>query len=169
MERLFRTIRLHPPHRTRLETIQNDTTEIMPIDYKLYHPEWKSRIRPDILKRADNKCECCGVENYAVGYRDLNGIFQRTAGNEMHDKAGFGELKYMDAIQLIKHCNEYSDDDYKLIIIVLTIAHLDHDISNNDYSNLKAMCQRCHNRYDVPNRVKNRKNNVTNSDQTSLF
>lgn len=32
--------------------------------------------------------------------------------------------------------------------IVLTIAHLDHDVTHNDDDNLKAMCQRCHLRLD---------------------
>jgi len=32
--------------------------------------------------------------------------------------------------------------------IVLTVAHLDHQPENCDPSNLKAMCQRCHLRYD---------------------
>ena len=40
--------------------------------------------------------------------------------------------------------------------VVLTVAHLDHDPTNNgesgDRPNLKAMCQRCHNRYDAPMR-----------------
>lgn len=39
--------------------------------------------------------------------------------------------------------------------IVLTVAHLDHDTSNNDESNLKAMCQRCHLRYDRDFHAKN--------------
>lgn len=39
--------------------------------------------------------------------------------------------------------------------VVLTIAHLDHDPSNNDYANLKAWCQRCHNKYDQPHRQAN--------------
>jgi len=133
----------------------------MPCDYKQYHPEWKTRIRPDILIRAGNKCECCGVPNYAVGYRDSDGIFQRTTGNEMHNKAGNGELNYSDAMAIIKHCNESCDD--KLIIIVLTISHTDHDISNNDYGNLKALCQRCHNRHDsIYRKRKNRNKNQLN-------
>ena len=33
--------------------------------------------------------------------------------------------------------------------IVLTVAHLDHTPENCDPSNLKAMCQRCHLRYDL--------------------
>jgi hypothetical protein len=43
------------------------------------------------------------------------------------------------------------------IKVVLTIAHLDHQIDNNDHSNLRAWCQRCHNRHDAPNRLRNRR------------
>lgn len=32
--------------------------------------------------------------------------------------------------------------------VVLTVAHLDHTPENVDHDNLKAMCQRCHLRYD---------------------
>jgi hypothetical protein len=32
--------------------------------------------------------------------------------------------------------------------VVLTVAHLDHNPENNAEENLKAMCQRCHLRYD---------------------
>jgi len=34
-------------------------------------------------------------------------------------------------------------------IVVLTVAHLDHDPSNNDPTNLRAMCQRCHLAHDA--------------------
>jgi 5-methylcytosine-specific restriction endonuclease McrA len=33
--------------------------------------------------------------------------------------------------------------------VVLTTAHLDHDPSNPDPENLRALCQRCHLRYDA--------------------
>lgn len=33
--------------------------------------------------------------------------------------------------------------------VVLTIAHLDQVIENNDPSNLRALCQRCHLRHDL--------------------
>jgi 5-methylcytosine-specific restriction endonuclease McrA len=36
--------------------------------------------------------------------------------------------------------------------VVLTVAHLDHTPENCDPSNLMAMCQRCHNRYDASTR-----------------
>lgn len=44
--------------------------------------------------------------------------------------------------------------------IVLTVAHLDHTPENCEPENLKAWCQRCHNRYDAPMRaqgIKDRK------------
>jgi 5-methylcytosine-specific restriction endonuclease McrA len=34
--------------------------------------------------------------------------------------------------------------------VVLTVAHLDHTPENCSPENLKALCQRCHNRYDAP-------------------
>jgi hypothetical protein len=37
-------------------------------------------------------------------------------------------------------------------VVVLTVAHLDHTPENCADDNLKAMCQRCHNRYDMPMR-----------------
>jgi hypothetical protein len=49
--------------------------------------------------------------------------------------------------------------------VVLTIAHLDHDTNNNDFSNLRAWCQRCHNTYDAKFRRRNRLPNVR--DQTA--
>jgi 5-methylcytosine-specific restriction endonuclease McrA len=59
------------------------------------------------------------------------------------------------------HVNKYTreiclPDEYNSIMIVLTTAHLDHNPTNCDYSNLKAMCQRCHNRYDISHRKQTR-------------
>jgi len=39
--------------------------------------------------------------------------------------------------------------------VVLTIAHLDHDPTNNDPANLRALCQRCHNTHDSAHRRAN--------------
>lgn len=135
----------------------------MPIDYKKYPSNWKTEIRPAIMKRAKNCCEFCGVKHYSVGSWEGE-KFIPTGGNITHDAAGNGELTYKEARELVKHCNECCDDN--LIVIVLTIAHLDHDINHNNFSNLKALCQRCHNRYDVGFRKENRK---TNKGVLSLF
>ena len=45
----------------------------------------------------------------------------------------------------------------KAIKIVLTVAHLDHDVTNNNNDNLKLMCQRCHLRYDAKHKAQKRK------------
>ena len=39
--------------------------------------------------------------------------------------------------------------------VILTVAHLDHTPEHCDDSNLKAMCQRCHLRYDAAHHRKN--------------
>jgi len=44
------------------------------------------------------------------------------------------------------------------IRIVLTVAHLDHDPTNNDHDNLMALCQKCHNSYDGTHRAITRAN-----------
>lgn len=41
--------------------------------------------------------------------------------------------------------------------VVLTTAHLDHTPENNELSNLRAWCQRCHNTFDAPHRAENRR------------
>lgn len=43
--------------------------------------------------------------------------------------------------------------------VVLTTAHLDHDTSNNNPVNLRAMCQRCHLTYDAEFHARNRARN----------
>jgi hypothetical protein len=39
--------------------------------------------------------------------------------------------------------------------VVLTIAHMDHDESHADPDRCRALCQRCHNKWDAPHRKVN--------------
>lgn len=64
-------------------------------------------------------------------------------------------------------CENYQPHPITGSRVVLTVAHLDHDPTNNDETNLKAMCQRCHNRYDAKHRKQTRKPN--NPNQQSLL
>lgn len=41
--------------------------------------------------------------------------------------------------------------------VVLTVAHVDHDKTNNRFVNLKALCQRCHLGHDLKQHIANRK------------
>lgn len=105
----------------------------MPINYKNYAPNWLSEIRPAILERAKNKCEMCGVENFAV----LNPLLKIQFN---------GFLSYKVANEFKKQIEK--TENIKLSIVVLTVAHLDHSTTNNDFTNLKALCQRCHLNHD---------------------
>lgn len=125
----------------------------MPIDYKKYASNWKTEIRPAIMERANNLCEFCNVPNYKLilrgtwndieCYQDDNGIIYNANTSEVIGETYLGEVHPTN----------------RLIKVVLTIAHLDHNINNNDFLNLKALCQRCHNRYDTEQRKENRKIN----------
>lgn len=122
----------------------------MPIDYKKYHTDWKTVIVPAIAARSFGYCEFCNIKNKLIVirgnyrgkdvYQDCDGFIYDADTSE---KIGADYLGIFSENPLIK--------------IVLTVAHLDHDIDNNDYSNLKHICQRCHNRYDRENRNKNRR------------
>lgn len=59
-------------------------------------------------------------------------------------------------------------DEENAIRIILTTAHLDHNPQNNKFSNLKALCQKCHNNYDKQHRSETRKfrKNIDNLQQT---
>lgn len=121
------------------------------IDYKKYPANWRTKIRPAILERANDCCEECGVANYSQGYRDKEGNFyewsyvwdllERT-GRDLFD-------------DVLAHCSEA-----KMIKIVLTIAHLDHDVTNNDPSNLKALCQLHHLRHDLQHHKANARKTI---------
>lgn len=39
--------------------------------------------------------------------------------------------------------------------VILTVAHVDHDPTNNDEANLAALCQRCHLRHDAKEHASN--------------
>ena len=111
---------------------------IKPENKKLYPKNWKE-IRQQILERAGHKCEFCGVENHVIGFRLPGGGFVKCA----NDKTVEFLKKYPMGTKLIR--------------IVLTIAHLDHDPTNNNPSNLRALCQRCHLHYDKEHHAETRK------------
>lgn len=119
----------------------------MPIDYKRYPPNWKTELRPAVLTRAQNACECCGVKNYTVT-RSSAENYLRYAHN--HESIAEARKTYE-----VVMGSDFPYDDW--IIIVLTVAHLDHDISHNELSNLKALCQRCHLNYDRKDNTRRRK------------
>lgn len=113
----------------------------MPIDYSKYPADWQ-QIRARILERAGDKCEFCGVPNRATGYRDRNGEFHCTDGLATEAATLDGERVFM---------------------VVLTVAHLNHDIADNRPENLRALCQKCHLDHDKNHHRASRFNNKTHN------
>ncbi len=110
---------------------------IRPENRGKYPGDWKE-ISLRIKERAGWRCECegeCGVAHEAQkGLRSTAAGLKRCAEIHGNRPLFFGGKG-----------------------VVLTVAHLDHDPANCEGSNLKAMCQRCHNRYDLPTRLANRR------------
>ena len=105
----------------------------MPIkDKSIYPSDWQ-QISLRIREREGQRCKFCSVENGAVGARDLNG--------EWHSQNSIDNMNSTVGWNLFGECP-------KIIRIVLTVAHLDHDPANNADDNLAALCQKCHLNYD---------------------
>lgn len=106
-------------------------------------PEISARIR----QRANNRCEWCGIENYALGGRKLDGGWLPAVplGDD-------GLRPIWPKPGEIAWCGNGRTEGrarLKIVRIVLTVAHLDHTPENCADENLKALCQRCHNTYDM--------------------
>lgn len=62
--------------------------------------------------------------------------------------------KHIRFVRASNHCEVCGVENYTThpvtgSKVVLTVAHLDHNPTNNRFSNLKAMCQKCHLTYDT--------------------
>ena len=119
---------------------------IKPENRKRYPANWK-QIRAEILKRAGNRCERCGVRQYGVGHWEKDG-FEYVRGNAYWDQFLYTE-SHAEAREAADELNDWGDERPRVIVIVLTIAHLDHTPENCDPANLQALCQRCHLRHDA--------------------
>ena len=132
---------------------------IRPENKHLYPKNWDD-IREKILARANNKCELCGLENHKLGFRDKTGKFFKLTKDE---KKG-----YLDGDH--DHVLDEYGDEYKIFKVILTVAHLNHDPTDNKPKNLKALCQKCHNSHDAKTRAINRKKRVSEkSGQKTLW
>ena len=105
----------------------------MPVkDWSKYPKDWKE-IRKRILDRDDHCCKECGIPNYSIGYRD--------------EKGKWYPIEH--SLQGDEDAADAKRKGYKIIKIVLTIAHLNHDTTDNRDENMAALCQLHHLRLDL--------------------
>jgi hypothetical protein len=120
---------------------------IRPENKNRYPKDWP-QISQRIRNHAGNKCEECGVPNYEYGGRAPDGTW--------HKSLPLGEkLLRLEWPQLgdYARCRGWPEP-LRIVRIVLTVAHLNHQPEDCRDENLKAWCQRCHNRYDAAERRK---------------
>lgn len=101
---------------------------IRPSERSRYPADWKA-ISRRIRERDGNCCKWCGAPNGEFIERRPDGSWFLHS----HTAVCMGEA-----------CDS--------VLVVLTVAHLDHTPENCADENLAALCQRCHNRYDAPMR-----------------
>lgn len=117
-----------------------------PINYKLYPSNWQE-IRKRILDRENNCCKTCRAKNGSYVFRGLlDGVEVFVTGEEKVYRLSDGEY-LSDNLQLDIQPSS-GDPEQKAIKIVLTVAHLNHDIKDNRDENLAALCQMHHLRHD---------------------
>lgn len=120
---------------------------IRPENKDRYPKNWP-QISAAIRERAMGRCEECGVENYALGGRAEDGVWWPAIPKE--EKRASLEWPTPGEWWLCRR--GITTKRLRIVRIVLTVAHLDHQPENCDPSNLRALCQRCHNRYDAAHR-----------------
>ena len=103
---------------------------IRPENRKRYPPDWND-ISLAIREAAGWRCEECGQPDKRIQPKVLTGDY----------------ATYLGGRAMVRKPNT----------CVLTVAHLDHTPENCERDNLRALCQKCHNRYDAPERAANRK------------
>lgn len=116
----------------------------------LYPATW-SAISLAAKERAGWACvhAGCGAKQYDVG------MWNGPRWIRIHGPCA----AYKDARQLAadEHFSRFGDEigDYKILVIVLTTAHLNHDPSDCRPENLAPMCQRHHLAYDHQHHQRN--------------
>lgn len=107
-------------------------------------PEWQA-IRAFIRARAGDCCEQCGVRHLTYGVR-MDGAFTDLGLDR--DEA-LGEYEYAKGLATLFLKNPEAVVFPPMIRIVCTVAHVDHDQSNNHESNLRFWCQLHHLTHDA--------------------
>lgn len=121
----------------------------MPMQRHLYPQNWE-QIAYQVKQEAEWRCEECGREC-------------RRSGEPVTD--------FVERIQTarVSECPVVAEFLEKPTRFVLTVAHLDHRPENCDLTNLKALCARCHCRYDLSQMARKKALKLEREGQLNLF
>ncbi len=122
-----------------------------PCDYKTYPKDWPA-IRTRIRRRARNRCEKCGVKNGALGFRFYKGFFMEI-NSHVNFRDPAGNVRHYRPGDIFRDPDYTEFQEFKVIKIVCTTAHLDQNKKNNAEENLKFLCQKCHLNHDKESNI----------------
>jgi 5-methylcytosine-specific restriction endonuclease McrA len=107
---------------------------IRPEFRQFYGDEWLTR-RDQILDRANHRCERCGKPDRQKVYVGvaLPAFWYDPEFKRWRDGNGSVTAKCL-----------WHIPQRRLVSVILTVAHLNHDPRDNRDENLAALCQRCH-------------------------
>lgn len=112
-----------------------------------YPKDWKI-ISLQIRERDGNCCKWCKAPNGQAIVRAEDGSFYMQ---------GDGTVRSADTGEYLGMARGSEYPGYRMVRIVLTVAHLDHQPENVADDNLAALCQRCHLRYDARHHASTRR------------
>lgn len=121
----------------------------MPMNKALYPANWPE-ITAELKEAVGQQCEDCGLINHTWIYRNklkpARFVYCEPTGNILDESV---------EEEFYRNRTEYPTRPHE---VILTTAHLDHNPANNERSNLRVLCQRCHLVYDLPHHMENARN-----------
>jgi hypothetical protein len=144
----------------------------MPIAPELrqfYGPTWRKEVRPRILARAQDACECCGKPNHKTVRTLPGGLWfdeyrwdkWRSPGSELIDLRPPSERGVFTEGPNLTTCNAdtlsilFETGGLRYITVVLTVAHVNQISGDDRDENLAALCQWCHLSHDRMQHARN--------------
>ena len=123
---------------------------LMPIHPALkthYASDW--RLISDAIRfaRASGRCEECDRPHRRLIYALADGRWFDPLRHVWPDERG----------ELVSEPQPGDAASLRRVRVVIATAHLDHDPTNRDPANLRALCQRCHLRHDLAARLRRRR------------
>jgi hypothetical protein len=120
----------------------------MPIRKSDYHPKWSLISYLIRVRRAKNICERCGIQNGRTVRRQGSGRYTYATACELMRYRILREVYGWRHWRTLRYLG--------LTRVILTVAHVDRDRTNNRFDNLQALCQRCHLVHDKEQHIRNR-------------